>query len=360
MVENLNILYTRLVSKGIIRVNLKNHFFKTDQTGVNELYTIGDNNVNIVYEDHKKRIWMGTASGLSLFDNETERFSNYSNKKTATPVIEIKEDPDGNLWCYTTNGFLYFNTQTKTFTRYNSDEQEFNTLQGYTSCMDKQGTGTTNQGLFQANWQRSRFTLYKNTPNNNYAGGAVSDFAESKDETIWLASAKGLYQLIPGTDTFKKIDLLKHKEDPLYVFDVIVDKEGVVWCSGSSHGLFSYDPVSGVMKNYRYSQKDTTSITRDNVFSILEDRSGTIWLACDGLCAYNRESDNFARYRSSDGIIHLYEDPKGQLHGEQVRTLDLRQACSLQIFLVPARGIIDDVVAKHERFEYGHTNTSKF
>ena len=315
---NLNVSFASFVSKGIISVNLKNHTANTYQTGVNESFTIGDNTINTVYEDTKKRIWMGTSSGLSLFDNMTERFINYSDKKIATPVYEIKEDPGGNFWCYTKNGLLYFNIQTKIFTKYNNDEKEANTLQGNVRniFIDKQGTlwiGTRDQGLYLANWKRSGFTLYKNTPDNNYTGGATFDFTESKDGTIWLASANGLYHWIPGTDEFKKINLLKRKGDPLYVRDVIVDKEGVVWCSSLQEGLFSYNPVTDVIKNYRYSQKDTTSLTRDGVFSILEDRSGTIWVACGGLCSYNRKLDNFTRYHESERIWRIYEDREGEI-----------------------------------------------
>ena len=316
MAANLNIYFRSLVSKGIISVDFKNHSFKKYQSDVNVSYTIGDNNLNTVYEDTKKKIWMGTDSGLSLFENETERFTNYYDK-IRIPVFEITEDAAGNLWCNTKNGLLYFNTQTKKFTKINSDEDVSNDLQGYIKLfLDKEGTlwaGTNHQGLYFVNWPRSRFIVYKKTPDNNYTGGAVSDFAESKDGTIWLAAANGLYQWIPGTDTFKKIDLLKRKEDPLIVKAVIVDKEGAVWCSVIYHGLFSYDPVTGIIKNYRYNQKDTTSLIRDNVFSIVEDRSGTIWIGSDGLCSYNRESDNFTHYPINDLLFALYEDRKGQL-----------------------------------------------
>jgi signal transduction histidine kinase/ligand-binding sensor domain-containing protein len=59
-----------------------------------------------IYEDSRDRIWIGTASGLNLYNPQTERFHSF-HKSDGLPDERIQgiiEDKNGNLWISTMNG----------------------------------------------------------------------------------------------------------------------------------------------------------------------------------------------------------------------------------------------------------------
>src|SRR4029077_9329121 len=116
--------------------------------------------------------WLGTASGLSVFEASSERFINYrlEDGKTGPEghvISDLKEDMAGNFWSYDQNGVLFFDTKTKTFTRHAPNEKEPDAVPKYVTnlLIDRSGTlwvGTDFQGVYWLNRNHSKFTVYKN------------------------------------------------------------------------------------------------------------------------------------------------------------------------------------------------------
>jgi len=82
----------------------------------NNPQTISGNNVTVLYEDQRKRLWVGTSgSGLNLFDAETQTFQHFSRKKeglASDTVNGIMQDREGDLWLTGNNGLSRFDPDT--------------------------------------------------------------------------------------------------------------------------------------------------------------------------------------------------------------------------------------------------------
>ena len=75
--------------------------------------------------------------------------------------------------------------------------------------------------------------------------------------------------------------------------------------------------------HYRLNRFEYNSLPSDHVYSIYEDRQGTLWIGTrDGLCKFDRNSARFIRHRFDNGfsatlnsipILSIYEDSKGGL-----------------------------------------------
>ncbi|MFW6245918.1 MAG: hybrid sensor histidine kinase/response regulator transcription factor [Tangfeifania sp.] len=80
-----------------------------------------DNVVQVVFEDHKRNLWVGTKDGLDLFDRKNETFSHYSTLDgLPNNVINgILQDDNHNLWISTNKGISRFNPDTEEFRNYN-------------------------------------------------------------------------------------------------------------------------------------------------------------------------------------------------------------------------------------------------
>ena len=65
--------------------------------------SIADNNIQKIFEDSKKRIWLGTNAGVSLFIPKTRSFKNFEPDSTLLTTRGITfsalcEDNEGNIW----------------------------------------------------------------------------------------------------------------------------------------------------------------------------------------------------------------------------------------------------------------------
>ena len=101
---------------GLCLFNKTTKAFTTFMNGPNE-NTISSNNVLTIFEDSKKRLWIGTRGGLNLFNYKKNEFISF-HKKDGLPgeqVPGILEDDHENLWLSTNDGISKFNIESKSF-----------------------------------------------------------------------------------------------------------------------------------------------------------------------------------------------------------------------------------------------------
>lgn len=107
-------------------------FYHNDKPG-----SISSNRVIYVFEDSKKRLWLGTEdNGLNLFNKRDSSFTVYL-KGDGLPNNTIKgmlEDAHGNLWVSTNKGISKFNPARRTFTNY-TQEDGLNSDEFYKGCL---------------------------------------------------------------------------------------------------------------------------------------------------------------------------------------------------------------------------------
>ena len=105
------------------------------------------------------------------------------------------------------------------------------------------------------------------------------------------------------------------------VHSIIQDKEGFIWFA-TEDGLNKYDGYN--FKVYKNNPQQKNSIPDNFIWTIYEDRSGTLWVGTNnkGLCRFDRATGQFITYKNIPGnpetLIHnnvraIYEDTKGNL-----------------------------------------------
>ncbi len=88
-----------------------------------------------------------------------------------------------------------------------------------------------------------------------------------------------------------------------------------MWFGRWSGGLIQYNPKNNSFKHFYSSAKDSASIGTNVITTILEDRSGVLWVGGHGeaINRLNRETESFKHYMSGHQIYDLYEDSGGSL-----------------------------------------------
>jgi signal transduction histidine kinase/ligand-binding sensor domain-containing protein/ActR/RegA family two-component response regulator len=72
--------------------------------------SISAGNIQDIFEDSKKNLWIATSSGLNYFNQEKGNFIKYTKSEglPSNTIQAILEDNEGNLWLSTTNGLSKF------------------------------------------------------------------------------------------------------------------------------------------------------------------------------------------------------------------------------------------------------------
>lgn len=150
------------------RYNIKQY-----KNSTNDLYSISSDNVYTIFQDNKKRIWIGTyGGGINLMDcNKEGRFFNYKNNLKDYPTLYgsqvrvISSDKFGNICVGTTLGLIMFSS-------------DFNSADNI------------------------KYKFYTRTPGNNesLSGNDVHDIFTTKNGTTYLATFGGGINQIVSVD----------------------------------------------------------------------------------------------------------------------------------------------------------------
>ncbi len=292
-------------------------------------HTLVNDTVSAAFEDKKHRLWLGTESGISLYNDKTKQFTNYTPIDTVhgdykNHIYIITAGRDNNLWMTTEYGLLCFNPETGVFKRYIHDKDDpasLNNMYIAKLLFDRDGilwAGLSFGGADRINPVKSAFApLYAKS--HKFPWHEVHTIAKASNGLLWIGASNGLYRY----DTVKQAAELISRG---FVYRLFVAKNGVVYYSAEG-GVGAYYPLTGKKEIYKSDPKDSTSLSDPHLIVIREDHTGIIWIGTNGggICAFNPHTKKFKRYPyivndntqvshdklDDNGVFCIYEDNKG-------------------------------------------------
>lgn len=345
--------------------------FHTSSPGV----TLGSSAVTSFTEDSNCRVWIGTASGLSIYSPQTATIDQVHSTDPTFAYCDITAlmcDRDGSIWIGTTKGLRIYNASSSRFNMVNANDMQ--APQGFVLAVLKDSKGrvwlreenrcvrisTTPDGretvtdlrpfcdamIAKAFYEDSkgrvwigyyndkitrydlatdRFTHIKmeatsTTQNHNaLAMRTVNEFYEDRDGSLWIALEVGLVNFNPATQTFKPVIQSRNLIYPdEKVNCVLRDSKGWLWVA-TQGGLRCYDKKLSLRKIYNPKDGDHTSLSSSNVTALCESRDGTLFVGTNsGLHRYNRDTDDFKaiirpNMTFGDPVMKIFEAADGQL-----------------------------------------------
>lgn len=301
--------------------------------------TKGNDSAFVVIEDKKKRLWFGTARGLTYFDRTSKSFMSFrtiDSIKDGTKdfILNMAEDRNGSLWLTTGKGLLNFNTSTHLFKRYINDIDDPASLSSnHIRHLLVDGSGQlwaaiNGMGLDKVNTLTTAFStqVHKNNQPDSYPGGYPGEFINMDNKNILFGNKQGIYKWTPGTSKFTQI--YKAGQQDINLGAVGVDNKGLIYF-GTRAGLDVYDPATKKLQRYSHSSTDTNSVSSNEINNIKQDRLGAIWIATqtNGVCSFDPLTHKFKRYPfiindasldahgklDDNGAISILEDRSGAL-----------------------------------------------
>lgn len=171
--------------------------------------SLSHNNIIAITIDSKDRIWIGTQSGLDLFDPSERSFKHFDFYRNKF-VAGIAEDTNGILWIYGGKDLVRFDpnrneARSFVFSEHPGIDDPY-CLQGLITA-DKQGNlwiGNKLEGLTIFNPETGRISIF-NEKNSAFSSDLVSAILCTEDNTIWVGTdGDGLFRYNPEKNNFTR------------------------------------------------------------------------------------------------------------------------------------------------------------
>jgi len=270
---------------GLNRFDGKN--FKKFQYSQNNPNGLGNNLTTAICEAEDGRIWVGSSSGIYIFDPKTETFEQLQHDPadpqslSGNDINFINKDPDGDMWVGTAvDGVCRWSKETGEFTDFGGYFRD-----GLAFFQQKNGTiwiGTM-KGLFKKTPGEDAFLPIGNfaadrAGNKRYA----SDITELPDGNLMVTSNdNGLWIYNPNTQVFNDLTPEFHSKFKKAPICLLADKSGKIWM-GADDEVQSYDPVTGRFEVFGNEDDDPASVPKHGVVYGYQDAAGSLWFVTSG------------------------------------------------------------------------------
>ena len=299
-------IWLTAIEFGATRLDMKSLVSEYYELTPKEIKTLTDLERPQFFEDSRGNLWLGLhGSGLALFDRSSDRFEFYRNDPKDANTISsnfihcIAEDRSGQLWV---------------------------------------GTGQVVGGIEKAIFKNSAFEHYLPEKNNSdILDNVARAILEDNNKYLWVATKAGRLHLYDSTlkqiNVFLSLPGIGNESLRNITYSLFIDKKGYLWIGSKGYGLaVTTKPLSKYAGNYKdikfrrfeYSEKDNSSLSNNNIYSICQDQSENIWIATYGnglnlvanpysnkikFIHINQQNSNI----SSNLLRHLMVDTAGNL-----------------------------------------------
>ena len=265
--------------------------------------SMAGNRVLSLAEDQSKNLWVGTASGLCFKKNERidyEKIDLATDRNQPHIINALLTSKDGSIFVGTESGFFVFRNEQKQhfFIDSKNRSSDFNTIHCFTE--DQQGIiwiGSSINQLCRLNPLTKEMELFDLPANyaQKYNYGIHYLFADN-NQLLWVGTEAGLMVFNLRTEKWKnELNRVFEKQiGPVLINGVQQDRDGLIWIATDGAGLFSFNPATNELLNYRY-QSYKNSLSTNGLYCLLIDQQNIFWIGTykNGVDYFRKSSKHF-------------------------------------------------------------------
>ncbi|MFD1002847.1 two-component regulator propeller domain-containing protein [Ohtaekwangia kribbensis] len=282
-------------ANGLVRYTLSNGRYTVYTAQNNHL---SHNTVRSIYEDSRGNLWVGTYDKLNKLAKGKNAFETFDLKGDYKPSLknnlicgDIKPasaQSDSLVWVGTETGLCLFNTYTNTYKRYSEKDIAFSNE--VIKCIYPDGKGNlwlgTDFGLNVFNPSTKTNEVYFHNPQLSYsiANNVIWQIYEDTGGVIWFVTSNGLSRLNKFRNfyTYHEVSYpINNETIGNQVKSVLVTRKGILWLA-TLHGVIRFDPVTKTRKVFETGAPENNRIQLNNTFALEEDDYGRIWIGTAG------------------------------------------------------------------------------
>ena len=303
---------------------------------------LSQSSVLTIIQDQKGFLWFGTQDGLNKYDGY--KFTVFKNNPadslsiTDNWITSLCEDHLGNIWVGTAGGGLNkFDPVTEKFQYYghhinDSMSPEYKRVQVVLEDSDHFiWVGTDGGGLSKLDPVTREYTdfLSSDDKRTSLSDNHIKTLLEDQNGNLWIGTSEGGLSVLMKNEKEKGIfKNFSHVPDDgtslssNQILSMLEDSSGKLWV-GTDAGLNLYDPVNNQFYRFKNNPQTDYSLSNDVIYTIFEDMNHTLWIGTDfGLNFYDPSNDRFWHINndpsnqnslSNDLIRSIYKDASGTI-----------------------------------------------
>lgn len=322
-----------------------------------------NNNINSLFEDVDKSLWVGTDEGIFIYNPYSESFT-FFDEKTADGepifcwIADIQPDSFGNIWIVVpAQGlFRYHFAEKKLYLYRFANNQPPNEGKPQSICIEQNGkiwAGTNGDGIFLYERSTDSFSQFLGDQNGetllgehiytlcDYGEELVVGIHEGKlrkfhklkntlsdvnvpdvhykiirhvvcfDGELWVGTEAGLYVI--NELTGKTVHLYEDFMSDFTLSDNMVkkiyrDRENGIWIATHFGGI-NYLPRRGTPFEQYVPLSRSNSISSKRIHGLKEDADGRIWIGTEdgGVNLFDPATGIFKQFGRAQGADQLYK-----------------------------------------------------
>ncbi|WP_163400026.1 hybrid sensor histidine kinase/response regulator transcription factor [Flavobacterium fluviatile] len=287
--------------------------FNTRTSKTESRLKVSDAPLHRIYQDKRGLLWVEPDKhGVFLVKPKESKIAFFSQQTDASFLnlknsFEIFEDNFDRVWVKLKGGgFGNYNEKTNHldyfFNNPEDENQKFSNIIT-TLYFDPIGIlwmSTTDRGIHKIIFQKNTFQQQLLVPNSKIkTENEIRAVFSDKKNRLWLASKAGKLKIYNGNLELKT-PFNNYKTDEIGpVYCITGDSKGNVWLGTKGNGLYKATPVNlqssqYTLKQFKADKNNPASISSNEIYSVLEDKKGRIWIG------------------TYDNGINLLEEKKGE------------------------------------------------
>ncbi len=286
-------------------------------------HSLGNNFINLLFEDHQKNVWVGTiGNGLYKYDDLQDNFIGYPELSGAT-IRSMAQDPEGSLWVGTdtdpkTGLSLYsFDQKQQKFIGFDQFKTKYGLNPILTWGKDELWLGVQRDGLWKINTKTGKvLKQYRHAPEspNSLCNNDVATLVKSKSGKIWLGTfANGVNEFDPVSEQFAHFKHIPGDSTSISspsIRHIAEDAEGNIWV-GSYHNIWVMNPQTRVHYVLYHNKLDQGTISGNAISALYTDKIGRVWVGMEqkGVSVWDQ-----LRYKFEDMPIGGQYQGIGDIH----------------------------------------------
>lgn len=269
-------------TSGCIRVTIRENSSESKEFSLNN-NLLPSNSIKDIFEDSQKNIWILTGKGIRIIkDNEIKKLpANETDNKNLRNVFQYKNS----ILVITVEGEVYyFDVISHKLTDKIKIGDNFVINKCVKLSTDKIILTTDRKGVYQYNLKTKTFS-----GDREFIGEFIAGQPNARTDSegnVWINNFTGNTWMIHHSN-YKVLKLNLIPPSILLLIDeerfqFIHDRFDNIWITTYGNGLFSYNKKNGSLTHY-ISDKSSQSISSNFLLSILLDRNDNIWVGTENM-----------------------------------------------------------------------------
>ncbi|MFA6083899.1 two-component regulator propeller domain-containing protein [Mucilaginibacter sp.] len=312
---------------GLYIFNLVNGKTTIVQKQYSDPYSITDNIVSAIYKDREGGTWIGTYfGGLNYYSGQYNNFKKYFpepgiNSLSGNIVHEITKDMYGNLWIGTEDaGLNKIDHKTGLIKHFLPGKEaggiSYRNIHGLVADGNQLWIGTYEHGLDVMDLRTEKVIKHysSNTDDKSFHGNFIVALYKTQGGDILVGTWNGLFKYNRATDSFNWLLFFGD-----HIQSIHEDNEGTLWVSTYGNGVYYYNESKNKKGHIFYQPGNTNSILNDYVNGLFIDSRKQVWFCTEGgLSRYNPKNKQITNYTKENGlpdnqVFRMQEDETGKL-----------------------------------------------